>query len=368
MKWADDRGGKPKWEDPPEWEAADKALTALAELERTHFTSEDVADASAQGFRDGVASVTQQEPVAWRDPSNSEPGQGCTYDKDVAAKWPHIYKQPLFAAPVAQQHVPEADCGNIDWKDMYEKQKRRAEMWIAKYEADIGPLEKAGPVAQQPQAEAVPVRIYDYVWPQNEHFKNECVYACSYTPAGPLLDGKLFAVVHPSQIPNSYLQREDKATKTCTVVQQSQAEAVPLLTKDFPAVQQARAVVQRQADRYRDLMMDDAAPQQAEVVKWRHSNPLFNDFGVLVAYGRPDANQPKAEVVPPGNLIDLGSVVSFAVDRWLAEVSNRPLVNKNRRTLDDTWRQVIRRFGGDPDALLGPDHDTLLDAAPKGQP
>jgi hypothetical protein len=58
--------------------------------------------------------------------------------------------------------------------------------------------------------------------------------------------------------------------------------------------------------------------------------------------------------------IDPGVVVSFAVDRWLAEVSNRPLVNVHRRTLDDTWRQVIRRFGGDPEALLGPSHDTLL--------
>jgi hypothetical protein len=38
-----------------------------------------------------------------------------------------------------------------DWKDLYEKQKRRAEMWIAKYEKDIRPLEKAVPVAQEPR-------------------------------------------------------------------------------------------------------------------------------------------------------------------------------------------------------------------------
>lgn len=60
--------------------------------------------------------------------------------------------------------------------------------------------------------------------------------------------------------------------------------------------------------------------------------------------------------------IDRGVVVSFAVDRWIEEVSSRPLVNKNRRTLDDTWRQVIRRFGGDPDSLIGPDHDSLVAA------
>ncbi len=55
----------------------------------------------------------------------------------------------------------------------------------------------------------------------------------------------------------------------------------------------------------------------------------------------------------------LGSV-AWAVERWYAEVSNRPLVNIHRRTLDDTWRQVIRHFGGDPVALLGPAHDDLL--------
>ena len=32
-----------------------------------------------------------------------------------------------------------------DWKEMYEKEKRRSEMWVAKYEKDIGLLEKAVP-------------------------------------------------------------------------------------------------------------------------------------------------------------------------------------------------------------------------------
>lgn len=36
-----------------------------------------------------------------------------------------------------------------DWKEQYEYQKRRAEMWIAKYEKDIGPLEKAQPAQRQ---------------------------------------------------------------------------------------------------------------------------------------------------------------------------------------------------------------------------
>jgi hypothetical protein len=46
--------------------------------------------------------------------------------------------------------IPEvvaAPVQDVDWKDMYEKEKRRSEMWVAKYEKDIGPLEYAVPVA-----------------------------------------------------------------------------------------------------------------------------------------------------------------------------------------------------------------------------
>lgn len=53
-------------------------------------------------------------------------------------------------------------------------------------------------------------------------------------------------------------------------------------------------------------------------------------------------------------------VVDWAVGRWQAEVANRPLRNIHRRTLDDTWRQVIRHFGGDDVVLCGPVHDELL--------
>lgn len=56
----------------------------------------------------------------------------------------------------------------------------------------------------------------------------------------------------------------------------------------------------------------------------------------------------------------LQDAIRWAVGRWAEEVSARPLVNVHRRTLDDTWRQVIRHFGGDPDALVGPCHDALL--------
>ncbi|HEJ1756059.1 hypothetical protein JEV26_10835 [Pseudomonas aeruginosa] len=57
-------------------------------------------------------------------------------------------------------------------------------------------------------------------------------------------------------------------------------------------------------------------------------------------------------------------LLEWAVGRWHAEVSLRPLINVHRRALDDTWRQVIRRLGGDTGLLCGPSHDELLAAAP----
>lgn len=83
------------------------------------------------------------------------------------------------------------------------------------------------------------------------------------------------------------------------------------------------------------------------------------DYGHCVTPSPTPVEQPKPAV--------LDELLAWAVSRWESEVRHRPLVNKNRRSLDDTWRQVIRFAGGDPDALLGPAHDALL-AALQGEP
>lgn len=46
---------------------------------------------------------TEQEPNAWRDPTNGDPGQAVTFQKGVAEKWPHIFSMPLFAKPQANK-------------------------------------------------------------------------------------------------------------------------------------------------------------------------------------------------------------------------------------------------------------------------
>jgi hypothetical protein len=62
--------------------------------------------------------------------------------------FPAIENNPCAVCGKAKQEQ-----GEPDWKDMYEKEKRRSAMWIAKYEKDIGPLERATP--QQEQGEPV---------------------------------------------------------------------------------------------------------------------------------------------------------------------------------------------------------------------
>jgi hypothetical protein len=65
---------------------------------------------------------------------------------------PHEYHSLPPAAPVQ----------DVDWKDMYEKEKRRSEMWVAKYEKDIGPLEYAVPVAAPVQEPVGTLNIWFY--------------------------------------------------------------------------------------------------------------------------------------------------------------------------------------------------------------
>jgi hypothetical protein len=83
--------------------------------------------------------------------STSLTGDGCQYcnpeymDDDALTI---AYQSGYYDGKKAAQTTQEPD-----WKDQYEKQKRRAEMWIAKYEKDIGLLERAKPMQEQPAQE-----------------------------------------------------------------------------------------------------------------------------------------------------------------------------------------------------------------------
>lgn len=46
-------------------------------------------------------------------------------------------------------------------------------------------------------------------------------------------------------------------------------------------------------------------------------------------------------------------LLDWAIERWYSEVRNMPYNNIYRPVLDQTWRQVIRYAGGDPEEILG---------------
>ncbi|MCY1389108.1 hypothetical protein D9M71_38980 [compost metagenome] len=118
----------------------------------------------------------------------------------------------------------------------------------------------------------------------------------------------------------------------------------------------------------------DALEKQAAVAwMWRiHANcnwAMNAGWDSIEAQAAQEMEERGWEVVrlyaaPVAQAGQVPELLEWAVQRWMAEVSNRPLHNVHRRALDDTWRQIIRRLGGDTGLLCGPVHDELLAAAP----
>lgn len=46
------------------------------------------------------------------------------------------------------------------------------------------------------------------------------------------------------------------------------------------------------------------------------------------------------------NLLKQNELLDWIIERWDAEVANRPKENIHRRTLDSTWRQIYRYISG----------------------
>ena len=125
-------------------------------------------DADAVCWADGCIKPALEQPVA-RIPASVpddwklvpvEPTRGMldaahkdlVRDAEIDMMLKGIHSAMLAAAP----QPPAVEQPQIDWQDMYLKEKRRAEMWVAKYEKDIGKLEVAVPVAEQQQGEQAP--------------------------------------------------------------------------------------------------------------------------------------------------------------------------------------------------------------------
>lgn len=75
------------------WRPADVPTTGVAAIQ-------------TRGKNDSPPAQAAQ-PVEWRDPTNLNPGQSVTFQLDVHLKWSHIFRQPLYAAPIPAQQEPK---------------------------------------------------------------------------------------------------------------------------------------------------------------------------------------------------------------------------------------------------------------------
>ena len=105
-------------------------------------------------------------------------------------------------------------------------------------------------VAQQPHEIEVQCPVCNhkfYEWPNDQQPQAEPFGYVSQHTNGSWEFSPTAAGVYP----------DTAKSITAVYTKQPQAEVVSQLTRDFPAVQQSRAVVERQTERYRELMGDD---------------------------------------------------------------------------------------------------------------
>ena len=157
-------------------------------------------------------------------------------------------------------------------------------------------------VAQQSNEQVEPVRIYDYVWPQRKRDKEDCSYACSYTPAQHLAKGELLAVVHPFQLKNSYLQREGEAAHPpvpiATLTQQELLTAQPDYEKAYLVWQEKTEWVQE------TVKPHELGMHRADVLKQRIEETA-------------QPKEPEQEIVAT----DWGAVHEKLIEIWNREIS-----------------------------------------------
>ncbi|WP_236234482.1 hypothetical protein, partial [Pseudomonas tohonis] len=121
------------------------------------------------------------------------------------------------------------------------------------------------------------------------------------------------------------------------------------LRAELDAIREVVAFAEGQLTNLQPHIVQACYPGRARFI-YNYVDPVIERLRAVEAI---PPQQPDAVSVPK-------ELLEWAVERWHEEVSQRPLANVHRRTLDDTWRQIITKLGGDHGLLCGPRHDALL--------
>jgi hypothetical protein len=172
----------------------------------------------------------------------------------------------------------------------------------------------------------------------------------------------MMVTIGPARCPGCNAANGELHALMCVFRPAEPAPAQPQAEPDMrhPKIQ---ALIGAKARREIELMLveqllDEGPDTETTSMDMEYWGPMHDRLRekLIQASSAPTA-QPTTDALP--NTLPL---LEWATERWYDEVSNRPLVNKNRRTLDDTWRQVIRYAGGNPDELLGQSHDAEIES------
>lgn len=135
-----------------------QALRAALDQPQSNPTAQDISDSALLGNIESPfnACMHQEHCKRWKERSGAVVEQklrpGVVYALPASDYVGVILRGRYY--PLTTPQPPVVEQPQIDWHDMYLKERRRAEMWIAKYEQDIGKLEVAVPVAAQPPSVA----------------------------------------------------------------------------------------------------------------------------------------------------------------------------------------------------------------------
>jgi len=159
---------------------------------------------------------------------------------------PFVHYARAIEAKLKEKNAAQpAPVQDVDWKDMYEKEKRRSEMWIAKYEKDIGPLEKAVPAAP---VQAPALVVYEGEIAKSNLPKGFTGMLYTHpTSAAPVQDGRDWSLLeatqeslreHMAEIQQLKAQREwvgltDEELKSVTRLEDTKSHAELDLGKTF---------------------------------------------------------------------------------------------------------------------------------------
>jgi len=322
-----------------------QALTTLAELERQHYTPADMADASAKGFRDGVASVAAgQEPVAklhndgrWT-PMRNDAGRALDKRLELESS-PSV---EVFAAPVAQQPQARPDFAD-EWTGYLKDGETPFERFLRERK-DLGALTKLYQRAleENEQLKAQPAQ-------QAQPIKSICT-DCRHTDSWGLPDsphcnrcegGKMWEPLNTSSVNPNVAQQEPPDDATIAGLESSIGILSTLVDEQRQLLGECEAVFGRD-----DLGLPFEDGDSALIDRVRAH---------LAATNSP-AQQAQAEAVPQDVLRDAEryrAINTPEISDFLASVHNEALHQRERwgsdhdeGKTDADWFWLLGYLGG----------------------